>query len=75
VKRIAAKAGQPVTEPDGLAPRAENWAAWQSTRKGFQVHFQDYQLGGHGLRSYTVPWKAVTPLLSAKAKALLAPRS
>jgi hypothetical protein len=74
VKRIAAAAGEPVTEPDGLAPRTANWAAWQSKRSGFVVHFQDYQLGGHGLRSYTVPWKVVTPLLSAKAKRLLAPR-
>lgn len=75
VERIAAKAGEPVTEPSGLAPRAGNWAAWQSTRKGFQVHFQDHQLGGHGLRVSTVPWSAVQPLLSARAKALLAPRS
>jgi hypothetical protein len=74
VKRLAKAADEPVTEPSGLAPRSANWAAWQSKRSGFVVHFQDYQLGGHGLRSYTVPWKVVTPLLSSEAKRLLAPR-
>jgi hypothetical protein len=74
VKRIAAKQHEPITEPSGLAPKRKNWAAWQTTKKGFQVHFQDYQVGPHGLPVYTVPWKAVRPLLTAKAVALLAPR-
>ncbi|WP_375387829.1 hypothetical protein [uncultured Amnibacterium sp.] len=74
VERIAARQDEPVTDRSGLAPRAANWTAWQTTRTGFQVHFQDYQLGGHGLRVYTVPWRTVAPLLSAEARTLLAPR-
>ena len=33
--------------------------------------FQDYQLGGHGLRRYTVPWIDVRPLLRPEARELL----
>lgn len=75
VRGLATSAKQPITDPSGLAPRASNWAAWQSITAGFQISFQDYQLGGHGLRQYTVPWSVVTPLLSTRAKALIAPRS
>jgi hypothetical protein len=35
--------------------------------------FQDYQLGGHGVRRYTVPWRTVRPLLSDEGTGLLDP--
>ena len=73
VRSIAAKKGEGVTDPAGLAPRGKNFAAWQTSRSGMRFSFQDYQLGGHGLRSYTVPWKTVTPLLSAYGTGLLDP--
>ena len=49
VRSVAAKKGEDVTEPDGLAPRARNFANWQTTRSGMRFTFGDYQLGGHGL--------------------------
>ena len=73
VRSIAAQKGEEVSEPDGLAPRATNFANWQTTRSGMRFTFGDYQLGGHGLRSYTVPWKTVRPLLSAYGTGLLDP--
>jgi hypothetical protein len=73
VRSLAARKGEDVTEPDGLAPRARNFANWQTTRSGMRFTFGDYQLGGHGLRSYTVPWKTVRPLLSAYGTGLLDP--
>ena len=60
-------------EGDGLAPKEKNFAAWQTTRAGMRFAFQDYQLGGHGLRSYTIGWSTVRPLLSAYGTGLLDP--
>lgn len=60
-------------DTDGLAPREKNFAAWQTTSKGMRFDFQDYQLGGHGLRSYTVPWPTMRPLLSDYGTGLLDP--
>ncbi len=77
-KEVAAQAdaeGVPVTEASGLAPTTDNWAAWQTTGDGMEFWFQDYQLGGHGVRSCTVPWDVVSPHLSPYATALLAPTS
>ena len=73
VTRIAKAKDEQVTDPSGLAPKEKNWAAWQTTSLGMGFSFQDYQLGGHGLRAYTVPWATVRPLMSDSAKALLAP--
>lgn len=75
VRTLAASDGDGVIDPDGLAPRESNWAAWQTTEKGVAFSFGDYQLGGHGLREYTVPWPAVRPFMSAKAYELLGPES
>ncbi|MET1007854.1 MAG: hypothetical protein ABWX96_20050 [Propionibacteriaceae bacterium] len=73
IRRLAKAQRQPVTESDGLDPQRANWAAWQTTRAGMIFYFQDYQLGGHGLRAYTVPWSVVRPLMSTSARKLLAP--
>lgn len=73
IMKAARSKGEEITEPAGLAPRAKNWAAWQTTPAGMTFWFGDYQLGGHGLRSYTVPWPVVGPLMSARARALLGP--
>lgn len=67
--------GSGITETSGLAPTTDNWAAWTSASDGLAFAFQDYQLGGHGLRGYTIPWSEVTPFLTPFAKALLAPTS
>jgi hypothetical protein len=60
-------------DTDGLEPKERNFAAWQTTRHGMRFSFQDGQLGGHGLRSVTVPWRTVRPLLSAYGTGLLDP--
>ena len=74
--RAIAKAIKPMakpSDPSGLAPKEKNFAAWQTTRDGMRFSFQDYQLGGHGLRSYTVPWRTIRPLLSDEGTGLLDP--
>jgi hypothetical protein len=58
----------------GLAPKEANWANWQTNQTGMVFVFGDYQLGGHGLRQYAVPWSAVEPLMTAYAKRVLAPQ-
>lgn len=73
ILRAARAAGEEVSEPAGLAPRDVNWAAWQTSAFGMSFDFQDYQLGGHGLRRYTVPWIDVRPLLHPEARTLLEP--
>lgn len=73
VRRLAAAGGEPITAPGGLAPQPRNWASWQTTTRGMAVSFQDYQLGGHGTRTYVVPWTVVRPLMSPRSRRLLAP--
>ena len=58
---------------DGLEPKERNFAAWQTTRDGMRLTFQDGQLGAPGLRTVTVPWRTVRPLLSAYGTGLLDP--
>ena len=74
--RTIAKAIEPMaepSEPSGLAPKEKNFAAWQTTGKGMRFTFEDYQLGGRGVRTYTVPWRTVRPLLSDRGTGLLDP--
>jgi hypothetical protein len=73
VIRAAKEKGEPV-DSKGLSPRIANWANWQSRRSGLTFYFGDYQLGAHGIRSYTVPWKSARLVLSAYGERLLAPR-
>ena len=61
-------------DPAGLAPRLELWANWQTTEEGITFSFDDGQLGGRGIRSYTVPWSSARLVLSEYGEALLAPR-
>lgn len=70
VVKAAKKKGEPVDE-SGLAPKLANWANWQSTPAGLTFFFPDYQLGGYGLREYTVPWKAAELVLSDYGQRLL----
>ena len=60
-------------DTDGLEPKERNFAAWQTTRDGMRLTFQDGQLGAPGLRTVTVPWRTVRPLLSAYGTGLLDP--
>jgi hypothetical protein len=60
-------------DTDGLEPEERNFAAWQTTREGMRLTFQDGQLGATGLRTVTVPWRTVRPLLSAYGTGLLDP--
>ena len=73
VVKAAKKKGEPV-DAAGLAPRVANWANWQSSPTGLTFHFAEYQLGGAGIRSYTVPWSRARLVLSAYGEKLLAPR-
>ena len=72
VTRVARKKGESV-DAEGLAPRVANYANWQSSPAGLTFHFPEYQLGGAGIRSYTVPWSRVRLVLSAYGEKLLAP--
>ena len=73
VARVATKKGESV-DTEGLAPKVANWANWQSSPAGLTFHFAEYQLGGAGIRSYTVPWSRARLVLSAYGEKLLAPR-
>ena len=69
----AAKAKGESVDRAGLAPKVGNWANWQSSPAGLTVLFGEYQLGGAGIRSYTVPWPRARLVLSAYGARLLAP--
>ena len=60
-------------DTDGLEPKERNFAAWQTVDDGMRLTFQDGQLGAPGLRTVTVPWRTVRPLLSAYGTGLLDP--
>ena len=72
VVRLAKKKGETV-DGTGLAPKVANWANWQSSPAGLTFWFGEYQLGGTGIRSYTVPWPRAGLVLSAFGARLLAP--
>ena len=70
VTKAAKKKGEPV-ESKGLAPRVANYANWQSSPAGLTFYFPEYQLGGAGIRAYTVPWSRARLVLSAYGEKLL----
>ena len=70
VAKVAKGKGHPV-DPDGLAPRLSNWANWQTSPAGLTFHFDSYQLGARGIRTYTVPWSRARLVLSAYGEKLL----
>ncbi len=72
VIEVAEKQGDHV-DRRGLAPDPVHWACWQTTPQGLRFCFQDYQPGGHGLRTYTVPWPAARRVLTPYAERVLAP--
>jgi uncharacterized protein DUF3298 len=53
--QLSAKLGK-TFDPSGVAPTAENFANWIPTSDGIELHFNDYQVGPHGLIVITVPW-------------------
>jgi hypothetical protein len=53
--QLSAKLGDGF-RPDGVAPKAENFANWIPSSDGIELHFDDYQVGPHGLVVITVPW-------------------
>jgi hypothetical protein len=69
-----AKAKRESVDSGGLGPKVANWANWQSSPAGLTFLFGEYQLGGAGIRSYTVPWPRARLVLSAYGARLLAPR-
>ena len=71
VTRVARKKGDQV-DAEGLAPRVANFANWQSSPAGLTFYFPEYQLGGAGLRSYTVPWSRARLVLAAYGERPLA---
>ncbi len=73
VVKAAKKKREPL-EKAGLAPQLTNWANWQTTPAGITFYFGDYQLGGYGLRRYTVPWRSARLVLSEYGENLLAPQ-
>ena len=73
VVKAAKKKREPVDKA-GLAPKVANWANWQTTPAGLTFYFGDYELGGYGLRRYTVPWRSARLVLSEYGENLLAPQ-
>jgi len=71
VVKAARKKGEQV-DTAGLAPRIANFANWQSSAAGLTFYFREYQLGGAGIRSYTVPWPRARLVLSVYGEKLLA---
>jgi hypothetical protein len=53
--QLSAKLGK-TFNPSGVAPTPENFANWIPTSDGIELHFNDYQVGPHGLIVITVPW-------------------
>jgi hypothetical protein len=72
VIKAARKKGEDV-DRTGLAPTIPNYANWQTGAKGLTFYFGDYQLGSHGIRAYTVPWRSARLVLSAYGEKLLLP--
>ena len=72
VERIAAERGEDV-DPAGLEPVPATFAAWQTTPEGMALSFQDFQLGGHGVREYAVSWDVLEELVTPAAYDLLGP--
>lgn len=70
VVKAARRNGDEV-DAGGLAPRTANFANWQSSPAGLTFYFSEYQLGGAGIRSYTVPWNRARLVLSADGERLL----
>jgi len=70
VVKAARQKGEEV-DTGGLAPRIANFANWQSSPAGLTFYFPEYQLGGAGIRSYTVPWSRARLVLSAYGEKLL----
>ena len=71
--KAARKKGEDV-DTSGLAPRITNYANWHTSPAGLTFSFAEYQLGGAGIRSYTVPWARARLVLSDFGDRLLAPR-
>jgi hypothetical protein len=63
----------PMADAPGNAPTEANFAHWLPTTQGIEIHFNDYQLGPHGLVVVTVPWSAVDDLLAPGMTALRQP--
>ena len=70
VTKVARRKGEAL-DAGGLAPQVANWANWQSSSAGLTFHFNEYQLGGPGIRSYTVPWSRARLVLSDYGEKLL----
>ncbi len=70
VVKAARRKGEQL-DTSGLAPRIANFANWQTSPAGLTFYFAEYQLGGAGIRSYTVPWSRARLVLSAYGEKLL----
>jgi hypothetical protein len=68
-----AKARREPVRSSGLTPKVANWANWQSSPAGLTFLFEEGQLGGTGIRSYTVPWPRARLVLTAYGARLLPP--
>lgn len=60
--QLSAKLGK-TFNPSGVAPTPENFANWIPTSDGIELHFNDYQVGPHGLVVITVPWAVFDGIL------------
>jgi hypothetical protein len=60
---------EPMPDEPGNQPREENFANWIPTTAGMEIHFADYQFGP-GLPILTVPWTALTDVLTPEMIAL-----
>ena len=64
--QLSAKLGK-TFDPSGVVPTPENFANWIPTSDGIELHFNDYQVGPHGLTVITVPWAVFDGIATIRA--------
>lgn len=55
----------------GVQPTEANFGNWIPAESGMVLFFPDYQLGGFGMRSVTIPWSALSDLIAPDQRALI----
>lgn len=61
---LAADGLEVAPDAPGAEPRAENFANWIPTAEGLEFHFNEYQFGPRLPAVATVPWSAITDLMT-----------
>ncbi|MFF2551201.1 DUF3298 domain-containing protein [Nocardia sp. NPDC058058] len=68
--QVVERVGVPATLP-GVRPVEANFGNWIPAESGMVLFFPDYQLGGFGMRSVTIPWSALADLIAPGQRGLI----